>query len=181
MANEKMSVEKKTKMIYSGELMIFAILFAVIGTLEIVGVIGNREIMLKIYNYVTLAGGTWLIVDFVWTLCSEKKRAKNSLLDKIILLPLGIYLITFDILCLCEYPLFGMEFAQFRRLMMSIAFYYLAAAYLFQSIYHYFYPIPAIIQAIEEEKKEKEAVPEAPAPEEAPAEEIKEDEEKPQK
>ena len=104
----------------------------------------------------------------------EFENVKATSLKELFTFTLGMYLIAFDILCLCEYPLFGMEFAQFRRLMMSIAFYYLAAAYLFQSIYHYFYPIPAIIQAIEEEKKEKEAVPEAPA------EEVKDDEEKPQ-
>ena len=178
MAEEKMSVEKKTKLIYSGELMIFAILFAVIATLEILGIIGKREIMLTIYNWITIFGGAWLIIDCIWVICSKKRRAKNCLLDKIMLVPLGIYLIAYDILCFCNYPLFGLEFNAFRRLMMSIAFFYLAAAYLFQSIYHYFRPIPAIIQAIEEEKRAKEM---APAPiEEAPVEENKDDEEKPQ-
>ena len=174
MAQEKMSVEKKTKMVYSGELLVFAILFAVIATLEIIGVIGKREIMLIIFNWVTIFGGTWMIIDCVWVLCSKKRRKKNSLLDKFLLIPLGIYLITFDIICFSQLSFVTIEF---RRMMMSIAFYYLAAIYLFQSIYHYFYPIPAIIEAIEEEKKEKE---QALVSETKEAQEKKDEEEKPQ-
>ena len=41
-------------------------------------------------------------------------------------------------------------------MMMAIAFYYIGAIYLFQSIYHYFVPVPMLLAAIEEEKAEKE-------------------------
>ena len=165
MSQEKMSLEKKTKLIYSGELMLFAILFLVLATLEILSVIGKRNIMLTIFNFVTTAGGTWMIVDFFWVLFSKKRRAKNSLLDKILLVPLGIYLITFDIICFCKMTSFGVfpeEQDSFRRLMMGIAFYYIGAIYLFQSIYHYFVPVPSLIKAIEDaykaeqEEQEKE-------------------------
>lgn len=153
MAKEKMSTEKKTKLIYSGELLIFAILFLVIATLEIIGVIGKREIMHTIFNWVTIFGMTWIIVDFFWVLFSKKRRAKNSLLDKALLLPVAVYLITFDILCFCKLSFVTIDF---RRMMMAIAFYYIGAIYLFQSIYHYFVPVPMLLAAIEEEKAEKE-------------------------
>ena len=164
MAKEKMSLEKKTKLIYSGELMLFAILFLVLATLEILNVIGKRPIMLNIFNFVTAAGGTWMIVDFFWVLFSKKRRAKNSLLDKAMLIPLGIYLITFDIICFVQMKALWQDdsFNRFRRLMMGIAFYYIGGIYLFQSIYHYFVPVPSLVQAIEEaykaeqEEQEKE-------------------------
>ena len=159
-----MSLEKKTKLIYSGELMLFAILFLVLATLEILNVIGKRPIMLNIFNFVTAAGGTWMIVDFFWVLFSKKRRAKNSLLDKAMLIPLGIYLITFDIICFVQMKALWQDdsFNRFRRLMMGIAFYYIGGIYLFQSIYHYFVPVPSLVQAIEEaykaeqEEQEKE-------------------------
>ena len=151
-----MPLEKKTKLIYSGELMFFAILFLVLATLEILGIIGRRNIMLTIFNFITAAGGTWMIVDFFWVLFSKKRRAKNSLLDKALLVPLGIYLITFDIICFCKMTSFGVfpeEQDSFRRLMMGIAFYYIGAIYLFQSIYHYFVPVPMLTKAIEDAYK----------------------------
>ena len=92
MAKEKMSLEKKTKLIYSGELMIFAILFLVLATLEILNVIGKKPITLNIFNFVTAAGGAWMIVDFFWVLFSKKRRKKNSLLDKALVVPATIFI-----------------------------------------------------------------------------------------
>ena len=152
MAKQKMPIEKKTRLIYSIELLIFAVLFLVIATLEILGLIGKNKTMMTIFNWVTIFGATWMIVDFFWVVFSKKRRAKNSLLDKALLLPLAAYLITFDILCFLQLPFITMEF---RRLMMGIAFYYVGAIYLFQAIYHYYHPIPALLSAIEEEKMEQ--------------------------
>ena len=178
MAKEKMSIEKKTKLIYSIELLVFVAIFIVIATLEILGIIGKREIMLIIFNWVTIFGGTWLIVDFFWVLFSKKRRKKNSLLDKALLLPLAVYFITFDILCFCNLSFITLEF---RRLMMAIGFYYVAAIYLFQAIYHYYKPVPMMLQAIEEAKQEEEKEKQADLPkEEQPAEEANNEEEKPQ-
>lgn len=154
MAKEKMSMEKKTILFYSGELILFAIVFFVIATLEILGVIGKREIMHIIFNWVTIFGGTWMIVDFFWVLFSKKRRKKNSLIDKILLVPAGIYLITFDIICFCKLSFVNLEF---RRMMMAILFYYIGAVYLFQGIYHYFVPAPAIVEALEQIKEAEEA------------------------
>ncbi len=154
MAKEKMSIEKKTKLIYSIELIIIAVIFAVVATLQIIGVLGKNEIMQIVFNWITIFGGTWLIVDFLWTLFSKKRRAKNCLLDKILVLPLAIFLITFDIMCFAKLSFVD---TRFRQIMLGSAFYYVFVVYLFEGIYHYYKPIPAIIQAIEEtEKAEQE-------------------------
>ena len=78
MAKKKMSIETKTKLVYSIELSIIAVIFIVVATLELVGVIHFREWALIGFNWLTLFGGLWMIADFVWTLVSEKKRKKNS-------------------------------------------------------------------------------------------------------
>ena len=178
MEKQKMSIEKKTKLIYSGELLIFAILFLVLATLEVLAVIGKREIMMIIFNWVTMFGGSWMIADFIWLMCSKKRQKKNSIIDKALLVPLGIYLITFDIICFCQLSFVDMAF---RRLMMGIAFYYMGANYLFQAIYHWFKPVPSLLEAIqEEEEKEVIEVTTEEVSEEMPSEENKEENEKPE-
>ena len=148
-----MSIEKKTKLMFCAELAFFAVVFIVLGVLEFLSVIGKRHTMLVIFNWITIFGGTWMIVDFFWVLFSKKRRAKNSLLDKALLIPLGIYLITFDILCFCELSFVSDDF---RRKMMAIALFYAGAIYIFQAIYHYFYPVPMLIKAIDDIKKAEE-------------------------
>ena len=159
-----MSLEKKTKLIYTLELAFFSVVFFVLATLEVLNIIGRKSVMLDIFNFVTAAGGTWMIVDFFWVLFSKKRRKKNSLIDKALLVPLGIYLITFDIICFAKMPIAQDDDAMnnFRRLMMGIALYYAGVIYVFQSIYHFFHPVPMLIQAIEDaykaeqEEQEKE-------------------------
>lgn len=157
MSKEKMTTEKKLKLIYTGELLFFGVLFIVLATLEILDVIGKREIMMTIFNWVTIFGGTWMIVDFFWVLFSKKRRKKNSLLDKALLIPAGIYLIVFDSLCFAGYfPTAEASGMEMRRLFMGILFYYLGAIYIFQGIYHYFKPVPSLIEAIEQAKQEEQ-------------------------
>ena len=181
MAKEKMPIEKKVKLIYSGELILFSIVFIVIATLELLGIIGKREIILIIFNWVTIFGGTWMIADFIWLLCSKKRQRKNSIIDKALLVPAGLYLITFDIICFTKASFVTMEF---RRMMMAIVFYYLAAVYIFQGIYHWFHPIPGLMEDIkEEERKAQEAALEEAKQKgeviEDSVEEVKEENEKP--
>ena len=76
MAN-KLSEEKKVKLIYSGELIIIAIVFLVIGILRLVGVIQTSEKRLLIFNIITTLGGAWMIIDLVWALASERRRKKS--------------------------------------------------------------------------------------------------------
>ena len=146
-----MTIEKKNKLIYSGELVFFAIAFFVIGLLELLKVIVLSERFQLIFKILTLAGATWLVADFLWTLLNKKRRANNALIDKIIMLPLAAYLYGYDIA--------GFVVArpyEYYQIGVPIAFFYITCSYLFQGIYHYYKPIPLILQAIEEEIKDKE-------------------------
>ena len=92
-----MTIEKKNKLIYSGELILIAVVFIVLGILELLKVITLSDRFQLIFKIITLVGATWLVTDFIWTLLSKKRRANYSLMDKIMLLPLAIYLYAFDI------------------------------------------------------------------------------------
>ena len=146
-----MTIEKKNKLIYSGELVFFAIAFFVIGLLELLKVIVLSDRFQLIFKILTLVGATWLVADFFWTLLNKKRRANNDLLDKIIMLPLAIYLYGYDIA--------GFVVArpyEYYQVGVPVAFFYITCSYLFQGIYHYYKPIPLIVQAIEEETKDQE-------------------------
>ena len=148
----KMSIEKKNKLIYSGELILFSIIFLVIGILELVKVIPLSERFQLIFKILTLVGASWIVADFIWSLLSKKQRKSSPLMDKIMMLPLAIYLYSYDIAGFI-YP----RSYEYYQIGVPMAFFYITCAYLFQGIYHYYKPIPAIIEAIEEEIKEKEA------------------------
>ena len=143
---------KKVKLIYSGELLIFAIIFIVLGFLDFLAVIKLSSRFQLIFKIVTLVGATFITGDFIWILLSPKRKAKNSLLDKIMLLLLAVYLYVFDILGFVLEPGYG-----YYQVGVSIAFIYFGCAYLFQAIYHYYHPIPSVIEMIEEIQKEEEA------------------------
>ena len=182
MAKEKMSDEKKIKLVYSGELLVFAIVFFVLGALKVSLVIRTNNIIRIIFNWVTLFGGTWTIVDFIWVLCSKKRRKKNSILDKALMVPLGIYLITYDLICL----LGPTRDTSFYAYCMSVVLFYAGTIFTFQAIYHYWHPIPTILDAIaqaeaaskeEEVEPQEEATPEQSVEEEQqPKEENKKEE-----
>ena len=146
-----MTIEKKNKLIYSGELVFFAVAFLVIGLLELLKVIVLSDRFQLIFKILTLVGATWLVVDFLWTFFNQKRRANNDIIDKIIMLPLAVYLYAYDIS--------GFVVArpyEYYQIGVPIAFFYIACSYMFQGIYHYYKPIPLILQAIEEEEKAKE-------------------------
>ena len=152
----QMSMTTKVKLIYSIELAAFAVVFLVIGILEIVEVIHIREIVLTIFNWVTIFGGTWMIIDFIWTMTSKKRQKKNSRLDKALLLPLALYLITFDLICLIG-QIDKVEQYNVYKFGVASALLYIAVIYGFQAIYHWFHPIPGLIEGVEAaEKLEKE-------------------------
>ena len=146
-----MTIEKKNKLIYSGELILIALVFIVIAILELLRIIVISDRHQLIFKIVTLVGASWITFDFFWTLFNKKRRANNSLIDKIMLLPLAVYLYSFDIA--------GFVIARpyaYYQIGLPIALLYISCAYLFQGIYHYYHPIPLLLQAIEEEKLEKE-------------------------
>ena len=153
---KKMDYVTKAKLIYSGELLLFSIVFLVIGILEMTEVIHIKDIVITIFNWVTLFGGTWVIVDFFWVLFSKKRRAKNSILDKACLLPAGIYLITFDLIALIG-QVSKTDNYNYYRFGISSLLLYLGCVYIFQGIYHWFKPIPGLVEGIlEAEAMEKE-------------------------
>lgn len=142
--------QKKAVLIYSGELALFSIIFLVIGILIMIGVIQVADWKRYFFTYVTMIGGLWPIADFIWTLLSKKHREGNSLLDKCLVLPAPLALIPLDIWILVQ----GIEKVEnvVFRFGISIPLIYFALVYAIECVYHYFKPIPMLL---EEEKKEE--------------------------
>ena len=147
---KKMDFATKAKLIYSGELLIFAILFLVLATLKFLNVMKFNATRITIFNWITLFGGTWLLVDLIWALFDKKRQKRIAIIDKIIHAPAGVYLITFDLFCLIAKP----EDPVFYQYGVAIVFTYLGLCYTFEAIYHFKYPVPGIIDAVEQEKIE---------------------------
>ncbi len=136
MKKEKMPVEKKLKLIYSGELALFFLVFGVLGSLFVFGVITPADWKRYAFTYVTLVGATWIIVDFIWALASKKRRKKVCILDKVLVLPVAPVLIAFDIYCIINNCAETLPYRYF----IGFDLIYLSLVYLFQAIYHYFKP-----------------------------------------
>ena len=168
----------KVKLFYSGELLVFAIVFLVIAILKFAEVIKGNSTRQAIFNWVTIFGGTWIIVDFFWALFSKKRRSRIALIDKIIHLPAGIYLVAFDIFCFATKP--AADSAVYHYGIPAVIM-YLFVCYTFEAIYHFFYPVPGLLDAVvevpEEENKEEISSLEE-KPQELQPEEEKQDEEK---
>ena len=152
-----MDKEKKIKLIYSGELLVFAIIFLVFGILKFTKVMGYNPTRTFIFNIITLAGAAWGITDFIWAISSKKRQERISLLDKVLLLPLVIFMITYDLICLIAKP----TNENFYLFMLGSAFLYVAVIYTFEAVYHYYHPIPGLLDDDEEEEKEPKS-PENP-------------------
>lgn len=166
MKNKKLDDITKAKLIYSGELLVFSILFIVLGILKINNIMNlSRKEGATWYTYffviLTLLGGTWFVADFIWALVSPKRRKKVSLIDKIILLPSSLATFVFDIYAFStgieniRKPLENIN-NNLLNFYTSFLFFYFALVYIFQAIYHYKYPIPLLLEEIEKEKAEKE-------------------------
>ena len=149
---QKMDALTKAKLLYSGELLAFAILFLVLGILKFVGVLGNNATRLTIFNWITLFGGTWMIIDFTWALLDKKRRQRISMVDKCLTLPAGIYLITFDLYCLITKPAITSTVCKYG---VPIVFCYLSLCYAFQAFYHFKYPVPGLLAAVVEVDDDK--------------------------
>ena len=171
MAKQKMDEYKKCKLMYSLEFIIIAVAFTVIGVLKICGVWDYNEVRKAIFNWITIFGGLWMIIDFIWVLCSKKRRKKNSLLDKILQVPLGIYLIIFDLLCF----LWKGQPDNFYQIGMPMSFFYIGVIYMFEGVYHWYHPVPAVVQmGIDIEKAKQEELEKEDANKKAQEEESKE-------
>ena len=155
---KKLDALTKAKLIYSGELIIIAIVFLVVAILKFTNVIPHNATRHLVLNWITLFGGTWVIVDFVWALLSKKRRPRISLLDKALHLPAGIYLVTFDLFCIITRPDNPMVY----RCGFPIAISYLCLCYIFEGIYHFYHPIPGILEAVVEVDDEEEKIEDTP-------------------
>ena len=146
---KKVDPHRKIKLIYSGELLLFAVLFLVFGILKITKVMGYNETRRIVFNWITIFGGAWIITDLVWGLVSKKRRLRICLLDTFLALPVALFMISFDFISLIAKPTND----DFYIYSIGGAFLYISVIYFFQSIYHYFKPIPGLLDDEEEEQK----------------------------
>ena len=146
-----MDFETKAKVIYSVELGVFAVIFFVIASLKIFNVLPFNSLRATIFNWITIFGGTWLVIDLLWALFDKKRQKRIALIDKIIHVPAGLYLIAFDLFCLISKP----EDTRVYQYGIPIVLFYLGLCYTFEAIYHFKYPVPAIYEAVEQEKAEQ--------------------------
>lgn len=150
MKKEPMPLIKKAKLIYSGELLIFAAIFLAVGFLKVFGVIPNGDTKLLIYNIITILGGIWFIIDLIWSLASPKRRLKVSLVDKFIMIPMSLYILVFDIICIVQ-RISGIAYNDdFIRITIACIFFYVTLVYIFQAIYHYYKPVPMMQKYFEQ-------------------------------
>lgn len=145
----------KAKLIYSGELLIFAIVFLVLAILKFTQVMKTNATRLTVFNWITLFGGSWIIADFIWALLDKKRQKRISMIDKCLTLPAGLYLIVYDLYCLIKQPPLTGRACTYG---VPIIFTYFFLIYTFQAIYHYKYPVPGLLNAIEEVEVEDDKV-----------------------
>ncbi len=150
---KKMDDFTKAKLIYSVELAVFGVAFLTLAILKMVGVIPQNDKLHIVFNWITLFGGSWIVADFIWALLDKKRRKRIALIDKILHLPVGIYLIAYDLFCLISKPT-DERIYQFG---IPSALAYLSICYVFEAIYHYKYPIPGLLDAIKEEEKKEDS------------------------
>ena len=165
---KKMDIMTKAKLIYSGELALFAVVLLVLAILEFTQVI---KINGTGFNWVTIFGGSLLIADFIWAIASKKRQKRIALIDKILVLPLALYLISFDIYCFAIKPALTIY-----RYGIPPVLLYLCLVYTFEAIYHFKYPVPGLLD-IEEKVNQAENEQEVVDNQEAEIIEEKKDEE----
>lgn len=145
---KKLDKETKFKLVYSGELLFFAVLFLVFSILKFTKVMGYNPSRTLVFNWITIFGGAWGIADFIWAVCSKKRQQRISMIDKVTVLPLSLFIITYDLICFIAKP----ENSNFYIYMIGGAFAYISVIYIFQAIYHFYHPIPGLLEDDEEEE-----------------------------
>lgn len=157
MNQEQIKLIKKYNKIYVIELLVIAVVIIVLATLKLLGIIGSSQNFRHVFNIITIVGATLLIADFVWLCFSKRRQLRNSWLDKSLILPVAIAMIVVDIICFINWDV---EVIEWYSPFISIAFYYIAVAYIIQALYHIKKPTPSImIAALDDYKaqqKEKE-------------------------
>lgn len=172
---EKDKLFKKVRLIYSGELYLFVLVFLTIGILKLTGVVNTDPLRTSIIAIITTLGSSWLITDFFWTLKSPKRRERSPLLDKAIMLPLAVYVITFNIICFINWNNRLEWDLGFYRIGFSCILFYGAAAYAFLGTYYLKHVHPLILESYNEEIVEIEKEEQEKLAESTNVEEEKED------
>ena len=149
MVKKKLDDLTKIKLIYSGELIVIAIVALVISILQLTKVLMVKELFRNIFNWVTIFGAPLLIITSIISLVSPKRRKKTSIFDKVTLFPLAIYIIVIDIICFINY---GTMEQSFYQTYIPIALLSIAIIYTAQGIYHWFYPLPSLLEELEQER-----------------------------
>ena len=153
MEKKKLPPLLKVKLMLTVEMGIFVLLFATLGVLFLAEIIRVQDWKRYAFTYVTLAGGVIILGDFIWCLASPKRRAKNSMLDKILVLPVGLALIGFDIYAITQNCSADLPY----RYVIGANLCVIAAIYAFQAIFHWYRPTPAAMDAVREIEAEQEA------------------------
>lgn len=152
---------KKAIKIFTIEMIVIATVMLVIGILVMTQIIKFSKNAMRYIPYIGIAGGTWLVVDLIWILCSKKRQAKTSVFDKILTTPLGLAILAVDITILAlgydsdGYANIGVDFIQY---FFGSAFMYITIIYIVMAIYHIKKPIPALLLEDDEEDKKSETI-----------------------
>ena len=160
---------KKAIKIYTIELLVFSAIFITLGILELLGIIGNNLDWRLVFTYITLVGVTLFVAFNIWSFVDPKRRAKVDVIDRVMLIPGPIAVLVLDIITLIKGtgdPLV----MELHKYIIGCVFIYFGACYIFQAIYHYYFPSKMLVEM--EEKAKLEALEEAAAeePSETPSE-----------
>lgn len=169
---KKMDELTKAKLIYTIELVVFSVVFLVIGILNILEIIYPKEWRASAVLYLTSIGGFIGIADFIWMLASKKRRAKGSLLDKALVVPATLFIAPLSIYQLAN------GITSFIPWQIGSGLCYLSLVYIIEAIYHWYHPIPGLLE--EETKKvdltKEPVIEENPSIQSEEVEEIKDEE-----
>ncbi len=152
---KKLSGNDKAKLVYTIELLFFACVFLTLGVLFLCGVLKTSTWKKWLVLTVGTVGSVWCFVDFFWTLRSPKRRAKNSLLDKGLVLPNALFAFSVNIYFWVMLAPFNEASDIMFAYCLGASLCYFAIIYSIEAFYHWKHPLPGIIE-VENELKEEE-------------------------
>lgn len=158
---KKLEANTKAKLIYTLELGIFGCLFLTLGILFLCGVLTANSWKKWLVLTVGTAGAVWCFIDFAWSLCSRKRRAKGSLLDKALLLPNAVYALIINIYFWVKLAPFNQDSDQLFAYCLGASLCYFAIVYAVEAIYHWKHPVPGLLESDEEEENTPPNEPES--------------------
>lgn len=139
---KKLDEVTKVRLIYSGELALFAVVFAVIGVLQLIGVWEVKEWVLQVFKFVAPVAAAYFIYDFVTSFTNKRKREKVCFVDKFSTIFVPPYSLTLAIMLFVNYQfVFDNRNLFFPPLLLAIS-----VVYLFQAIYHWFNPLKELFE-----------------------------------